>query len=96
MSKSRQSSTQLLTKGLDLAHEGRVEDAIHMLNTSLSINPKKPETHYGLGLLYLLIGDRDAAMKESETLNSIDTELAKKLAGLGYLKKDPLVEYDVD
>ena len=96
MSKSRQSSTQLLTKGLDLAHEGRIEDAIQMLKTSLRINPKKPETHYGLGLLYLMNSDRDAAMKVYETLTSIDTELAKKLAGLGYLKKDPLVEYDVD
>ncbi len=96
MSKSRQSSTRLLTKGLDLAHEGRIEDAIQMLKTSLCINPKKPETHYGLGLLYLLIGDRDAAMKAYETLNSIDAELAKKLAEFGSLKKDLIVEYDVD
>lgn len=96
MNKSRQSSTQLLTKGLDLAHEGRFEDAIQMLNTSLRINPKKPETHYGLGLLYLMNGDRDAAMKEYETLNSIDTELAMKLAKFGSLKKDLIVEYDVD
>ncbi len=96
MSKSRQSSTHLLTKGLDLADKGRFEDAIQMLKTSLNINPKKPETHYGLGLLYLMIGDRDAAMNVYKTLTSIDTQLAEKLAEFGSLKKDLIVEYDVD
>ena len=80
MNNIRQTSSQLFEKGLELANEGRHIEAIQALETALRIKPDSAEIRYGLGLIYLLSGDKDAARKEYERVKSLDRDLGDKLA----------------
>jgi len=79
MGRIHKKNDDLILKGLKLAQRGQYEDAIKTLKASTRLNPNDANVHYGLGLMYLLIGDRDAAMKEYEVLKTMDGRYWKKL-----------------
>jgi tetratricopeptide (TPR) repeat protein len=62
-------------------YASRYDEAIAAYNQAARIQPRLAETYYNLGMTYLEIGDRDAAIKQSRTLQELDTELYKKLLG---------------
>ena len=63
-----------------MANEGRHTEAIQALEEALRIKPDNAEIRYGLGLIYLLSGDKDAARKEYERVKSLDIDLGNRLA----------------
>ncbi len=54
-------------------------DAIGMFKKVVRLKPDWPEGHEALGIAYMLYGDRQGAMKEHETLVSLDPTTAEKL-----------------
>ena len=71
------SKHNLYLKGLELARQDRYDEAVRALKASLSANFHDPEIHYGLGLVYLLNGDRYAATREYEIIRSLDQRLGR-------------------
>ena len=67
----------LYLKGLELAREERYDEAVRALKASLSSNFRDAEIHYGLGLVYLLNGDRYAATREYEIIRSLDQGMGR-------------------
>ena len=57
----------------------RVDEAIGAYKQAARLRPEEAEAYYNLGLAYLEIGDRESALAQSRILESIDTELNKKL-----------------
>jgi tetratricopeptide (TPR) repeat protein len=45
----------------------------------LRIDPAYREAHFGLGVAYIRLGDKDSAKREYETLKKLDSPLAEKL-----------------
>lgn len=60
-------------------YAGRFNLAIEAYKHAARLRPEQPEAYYNLGLTYLEIGDRESAMAQSRTLETIDTELNRKL-----------------
>jgi len=58
---------------------GRFNEAIEAYKQAAHLRPEQAESYYNLGLAYLEIGDRESAMAQSRVLESIDSELNKKL-----------------
>src|SRR5258708_922565 len=58
---------------------GRFNEAIQAYKQAARLRPDSAEAYYNLGLIYLEIGDRDAAKAQSRLLEAIDVELNKKL-----------------
>jgi tetratricopeptide (TPR) repeat protein len=69
----------LFFKALELARNDHYEDAIKAFQASLRADPNDAETHYSLGLMFLLTGKKDAAMEEYRLLKTLDDELGKRL-----------------
>ena len=44
--------------------------------------PDYAEAHYGLGVVYVAIKDRDSALEQYKILKKLDTELANELFSL--------------
>ena len=58
---------------------GRFSEAIEAYKQAARLQPDQAEAYYNLGLAYLEIGDRESAMAQSRVLQTIDSELNKKL-----------------
>jgi len=74
-------TNDVFLKGFELAEQERYEDAIRVFKASARAKPNDADVHYGLGLMYLLTGDKDAAINEYRVLKSLDADLGKKLIG---------------
>lgn len=79
MHKSVPGTKKLFFRALELAQNDRYEDAIRAFKASLKADPGDAEARYSLGLMYLLAGDKDAALEEYQALKSLDDSLGKKL-----------------
>jgi len=55
------------------------EEAISAYARAASLRPDLPEAHYNLAMAYLETGDVEAALAQSQVLQTIDPELNKKL-----------------
>jgi len=60
-------------------YAGRFSEAIEAYKQASHLQPDQAEAYYNLGLAYLEIGDRESAMAQSRVLETIDSELNKKL-----------------
>jgi Flp pilus assembly protein TadD len=58
----------------------RYGDAIKEFNEATALDPKLEEAYYALGMAYIALGDRKSAEKQKETLISLKSVLADKLA----------------
>ncbi len=58
---------------------GRFNEAIEAYKQAARLQPEQAEAHYNLALAYLEIGDRESAMEQSRILQTIDSDLNKKL-----------------
>jgi len=58
---------------------GRFNEAIEAYKQAARLQPEQAEAHYNLALAYLEIGDRESAMGQSRILQTIDSDLNKKL-----------------
>lgn len=61
------------------AKAGRYEQSLDTLNRALEIRPDDPLTHFRLGVVYMMKGDRAAAMEEYKILRRTDPERASQL-----------------
>ena len=68
--------------GLAYYNLRRYKGAIEELKQVIALNPKHAQAYYGLALTYLATGDRKAAEKQQETLESLDPVFAAKIAKL--------------
>jgi tetratricopeptide (TPR) repeat protein len=60
-------------------YAGRFAEAISAYREAARLRPKEGEAYYNLALVYLELGDRDAAQAQSRMLAAVDAELSKKL-----------------
>ena len=74
-------TNDVFLKGFELFEQERYEDAIRAFKASVRARPDDADVHYSLGLMYLLTGDRDAAMDEYRILKSLNPNLGRKLKG---------------
>ena len=58
---------------------GRFDEAIASYKEAARIHPDEPEAYYNLGLAYLETGDRKSALAQARRLDSLDSELNRKL-----------------
>lgn len=65
-------------KGIATVNE-LVKKAISELHVALSLGSSDPEVHLALGSAYLLLNNKEAALREYEILNTIDKEFSKSL-----------------
>lgn len=70
----------LYLKGLELAEREEYDEAVRALKASLTSDFQDPEVHYGLGLVYLLSGDKNAAAREYEIIRSLDRGMGRNFA----------------
>lgn len=57
----------------------RYQEAIDACKQAISLDPNLPDSHFTLGLIYWVLGDKDSALQEYKILKSLDEQLAKKL-----------------
>jgi len=60
------------------------KEAIEALKEAIRIDPDLVLAHQGLGLCYLLIGDKNSALNEYKILKELDIDLANELFDLIY------------
>jgi tetratricopeptide (TPR) repeat protein len=60
-------------------YENRFDEAIDAYKQAARLHPNEAEAYYNLGLAYLELGDRESALAQSRTLESLDPDLNKKL-----------------
>ncbi len=65
----------------------RYNEAIESLREAVRLNPKDWVGRYNLAVICLGIGDREAALKQYQSLESTAPDLAKKLDALLHEKK---------
>lgn len=65
-------------KGIATVNE-LIKKAISELHVALSLGSSNPEVHLALGIAYLLLNNKEAALREYEMLNTIDKEFSKTL-----------------
>src|SRR6185503_4790841 len=58
---------------------GRFDEAIASYKEAARIHPDEPEAYYNLGLAYLETGHRELALAQARRLDSLDSELNRKL-----------------
>lgn len=58
---------------------GRNEEAIVVYKQAMKLRADNPHIRYQIVLAYLAMGDKKSALKEYDTLKSMDEELAKEL-----------------
>ena len=61
---------------------GRYEEAVQAYRESIKLKPDFPDVHYSLGETYVLMKNREEALKEWEALRLLDKNLAQKLKNL--------------
>jgi len=66
--------------GVAYINAKRFNDAIKEFKQVVALNPANAEAHYALAVSYINTGDQRAAQDENKILNSLDPEMAKKLA----------------
>ena len=74
-------TNDVFLKGFELFEQERYEDAIRAFKATVRAKPDDANVHYSLALMYLLTGDKDAAMNEYRILRSLNADLGKKLIG---------------
>jgi tetratricopeptide (TPR) repeat protein len=74
--------------GLAYYNLQRYRDAGEELKQVIALNPKHAPGYFGLALTYLATGDRKAAEKQQEALESLDPVYAAKIAKLLAIKSD--------
>ena len=55
------------------------KEAIDSFKQAIRIKPDYADAHYGLGLIYVLVGDRNSALEEYKILKDLDTKSANRL-----------------
>jgi tetratricopeptide (TPR) repeat protein len=73
----------------------QLEDAVAAFTTSLRLKPDFAEVRYQLGLALLTLHNREAAIREYESLRNLDQELAKRLMTSITSYKPPLGYHEV-
>ena len=58
---------------------GRNIEAIVAYKEAIRLKPDNADAHYGLGLSYLALKDRDSAQQEQQALQKLNPEMAAKL-----------------
>ncbi|PWT92413.1 MAG: hypothetical protein C5B55_06490 [Blastocatellia bacterium] len=61
---------------------GAYRQAAKAFETAVRLKPDFASAHYGLGLSYIEIGDKNSAEKEERTLRKLKSPLADRLAGI--------------
>ncbi len=61
------------------------KEAIEVYKQAIKINPEDAKAHFGLGVAYHVLNDRDSALKEYKILKTLDLEKADEL--LNYISK---------
>ncbi len=74
--------------GLAFYNLQRYREALEELKQVIALNPKHAPGYFGLALTYLATGDRKAAEKQQEALESLDPVYAAKIAKLLASKRD--------
>src|SRR6266851_3138846 len=74
--------------GLAFYNLKRFREANEELKQVIALNPKHAPGQFGLALTYLATGDRKAAEKQQEVLETLDPVYAAKLAKLLAIKSD--------
>jgi len=70
--------------GLAYGKLRRYEEAIEACKQAIRIEPDDVDTHYNLGLTYLILGDNGSALDEYKILKDLDQDSANKLFNLIY------------
>jgi tetratricopeptide (TPR) repeat protein len=60
-------------------YSGNYDKALDAYKRAVSLRPELAEGHYNLGSVYLELGDRAAALAQSNTLKPLDAALSQKL-----------------
>jgi TonB family protein len=78
----RYPSLEQLHYGMGIAHlsSKRFADSIDELKQVVALNPKNAEAYYALAIAYLSSGNRREAENQQQTLKSLDSALAQKIA----------------
>ena len=63
---------------------GRYIEAIKSYKQAIRIQPEYSKAHYGLGWVYLIIGDKGSALDQYKILKKLDNDLANRLFNLIY------------
>jgi tetratricopeptide (TPR) repeat protein len=71
---------ELLNRGIECVDKDDLDSAKKLFEKTILIDPHYSEAHYCLGLLSLILGNKTAAIKECESLESLNHNLMKKLA----------------
>ncbi|UCE67960.1 MAG: tetratricopeptide repeat protein [Candidatus Zixiibacteriota bacterium] len=69
----------IFLKAFELFEQERYEEALRAFKASVQAKPDDANIHYSLALMYLLTGDKNAALNEYRILKSLDADLGKKL-----------------
>ncbi len=76
----------LVQRGIDMASEGRFEDAARFFYEAIKLNPNDAEAHFQMGIMFYYVKrNRDAALaelKKAKELNSKDPDITYHL---GYI-----------
>ena len=80
MGRKNEIASELLNRGIECVNNDDLYSARRLFEKTISIDPHYSEAHYGLGLLYLILGNKAAAMKECKSLEKLNSNLKKKLA----------------
>lgn len=65
--------------GSALGKSGRYKESAEALKEAVRLKPTFADAHFALGLAYISLGDRNLAIKQSQTLDRLDSALAKQL-----------------
>jgi tetratricopeptide (TPR) repeat protein len=64
---------------LALGRSGKHREAINAFKEAILLKPDHLEAHYNLAITYLILKDKDAALREYSVLKNIDHERAIRL-----------------
>ena len=70
------------TVGLAFGKSGKHREAIKAFKEAILLKPDHAEAHYNLAITYLILKDKDAALREYNVLKNIDQERAIRLFDL--------------
>jgi tetratricopeptide (TPR) repeat protein len=65
--------------GKDYEGLKRLPDAIKAYEESVKLEPAYPDSNFALGIAYIQVGDRTAALKQYNVLKQLDSKMAVKL-----------------
>ena len=93
MARKKEEVVKLFETALDFAKRENYHKAIRLLEKSLSIDPDYSEAHYGLGIIYLLVEDRNSALHQCEVLGNLNQKLRDRLSD--HINNNGLTEIDM-